>query len=216
VQDEIGTAPRDDLAVEAVGLDEFRIARLDAVDVLHRQHAGGAILFIHAGDVHGRIAREAPAKAQQVAPFIGQIGFLRHGIGKLLDHLPRVDRLVPEQRDLEDSCQLLQDLRLGLDDLDDTGTTHFDDDVLPFAGRGSMDLGNTAGSKRRHLEAGKDILNLPVQFSFDLGLNSLRRIGLDLVLQMLQFADVLAGNEVGPRAQQLPELDEGRPHLLQG
>jgi len=32
---------------------------------------------------------------------------------------------------------------------------------------------------------------------------------------MLQFVDVLAGNEVGPRAQQLPELDERRTHLLQ-
>jgi len=152
VQDEIGTAPRDDLAVEPMGLDDFGIARLDTVDILHRQHAGGAILFTHAGDVHGRIAREAPAKAQQVAPFIGQIGFLRHGIGKLLDHLPRIDGLVPEQRNLENSGKLLQDLRLGLDDLNDTGAAHFDNDILPLVS------GRPSRSWQRYPEPSRPIL----------------------------------------------------------
>ena len=54
----------------------FCTARLDALDVLHRQNALAAVLLVNLRNMYCGIVYEVTKKTHLVPPFVGQIDFL--------------------------------------------------------------------------------------------------------------------------------------------
>lgn len=75
-----------------------------------------------------------------------------------------------------------------------------------------MRLGDRSGGERLRVDAHERVLaKILAQHSLDLG----ERDGRDRVDETAELVDVDVGQKVGPRGEELPELDERRPELFE-
>src|SRR5262245_55405970 len=89
------------------------------------------------------------------------------------------------------------------------------DNAVAIGQPGSMDLPDRRGRDWCLLELAKQFVQRKRQFRFD-GLPHDRRwIRGNIGLQLFQFVGQGASNEVRSRAEELPQLDEGRPKVRQ-
>ncbi len=157
-----------------------------------------------------------------------------------LDELPhelRVVRLLDEvelgpEMDLELVRELLElDLARGLgmadcethgraqqreieiDLLDDAGPPHLEHDIVAGGQQPAMRLRDRSRGERLRVDAHERLLAEVGQHdSLDLREGDSRR---DVVHEPAQLLDVDVGQEIGTRREELAELDEGRPELLE-
>jgi hypothetical protein len=117
--------------------------------------------------------------------------------------------LVGEGGNLRQGLQVLDD------HLADAGPLHLDRDPAPVAQGGAMHLAQRRRRHRDRLELGEGLGEPDPELRADDGLHVHERKGLDLVLEPGQRFHVGEGKDVRPRGEELAELDERRPHLLE-
>ena len=109
---------------------------------------------------------------------------------------------------------LAQDLQVDLDALAHAGPLDFDRDFGAVAQHRAMDLGHRRRRQRLLVEALKQLVDGRVQLGLDDLDDAFGRHRLDRVLESREGVDVVGRQQVGPRAEQLAELDEARARAL--
>ena len=79
-----------------------------------------------------------------------------------------------------------------------------------------MDLGHARGRDGGRIELGEVLLDLGPELLADGPAHHVVGERGEAVLEMAQLDDDVAGEEVGPGAHHLAQLDEGRPQALEG
>ena len=105
-----------------------------------------------------------------------------------------------------------QHREIEVDLLDDSRSPHLRDDLLPRCEQAAVRLRDRGGRERLRVETDERFLaEVLAQHRLDLRERD-RRDGVDEAAELL---DVDVGQEIGPRREELPELDERRPELLE-
>ena len=134
---------------------------------------------------------------------------------ELVHELARVDEVERADAVLRDARRLVEEREVGLDLPRGVRPLHLHGDALPVRQDGAVHL---ADRRRRHrflLERGEELLDgeleLLADHALDLGEGERR----DVVLEGAQLDDDVRRHDVGTRREQLPELDERRPELVE-
>ncbi len=98
----------------------------------------------------------------------------------------------------------------------DVGVEHLDHHGLAGMEPGPMDLSDRGRGHCLGLELGKKLFDRPAELGFDEFSHRLGRIGVNFLLELLEFLGQPDSDQVGPRAENLAELDERRAELGQG
>ena len=105
-----------------------------------------------------------------------------------------------------------QHCEVEVDLLDDSGPPHLDDDLLPRGEQATVGLRDRGGGERLRVETDERVLaEVLQQDGLDLGEGH----GRDGVHKVAELVDVDVGEQVRPRREKLPELDERRADLLE-
>lgn len=221
-----GADPEDHVQEDAGGLGGQRVRIVDhagprrvlqraPVEALHREDLLGAHLVERLGDHHVGAPGERRAEERQARGLAAQVhlGLQRP---RQLAHDPPD----PEPRGLlaavlGDLGQRAEDLEGGPHLLGDAGVADLHDHLAPVLQRGRMDLPDGGGGERLEVERAEGLFERAAQLALDDRAHDLGRIGGRLLAQPLELAGDVVADEVAARAEDLPELDEGRPQVLQ-
>src|SRR2546421_408578 len=113
-------------------------------------------------------------------------------------------------------CQVAKDLQVLLDLLDDTGSLHLDNDAGAVCEGGRVDLADRGRRQWNVAEAGEYGVNRPAELRRDDVRHDLRLQRASGILQLGELRLIRRREEVGPRREDLAELDEGRTELFEG
>ena len=78
-----------------------------------------------------------------------------------------------------------------------------------------MHLADRGGGDRGRVELGEELLDREAEVFADHALDVLVREGTHVVLERLELDQDVRRDDVGPRREQLAELDEGRAELVE-
>ena len=105
-----------------------------------------------------------------------------------------------------------QHRKVELDLLDDSGPPHLGDDLLPRGEQPAVRLRDRGGGERLRVEADEGVL---AEVLPEHGLDLREGDGRDGVDEVAELLDVDVRQEIRPRREKLPELDERRAELLE-
>ena len=94
-------------------------------------------------------------------------------------------------------------------------TLNFDGDLPAVRQGGAVDLADRCGGDRQRIEVEKRALEREVELRLDDLLDLLERERPHVVLEAAQLHDDVGRHDVGPRREQLAELHERRPELVE-
>ena len=95
------------------------------------------------------------------------------------------------------------------------GALHLHGDLLPVRKRRAVHLADRGRGDRGRIEVQEEPLERVAQIVLDHPLGLLERERAHVVLERSQLDDDVRRDDVGPRREQLPELDEGRAELVE-
>ena len=95
------------------------------------------------------------------------------------------------------------------------GPLHLDNDFVAVRQRRAVHLADRRRRDRRLVEAEEGLLERKTEVGLDDGPRLRERERADVVLQAAQLGDDVRRDDVGPRREQLAELDERRPELVE-
>ncbi len=197
--------------------DQVDVGELDPVDPLERQHARPRVLPVDLRHVDVRVAGEVAVEALRVAPLLPVVELLPDRARELVDELARVDEVErPDPLAREARC-LVEEREVGLDLSAARPGRCTLTATLPPVRAGSR--GAPGRSTRPRPASGSKSRNsrssvFPSSSSITRSA-CLERERPDVVLQPAQLDDDVRRNHVGPGREQLPELHERRPELVE-
>ena len=109
-----------------------------------------------------------------------------------------------------------KDVEIAVDSAFDVGMLHFDDDGPAVEQLGAVDLPDGCRSHRLAIEFKKALGDWQGQFLLDGSDGDVGRIGGRAALQARQLASHIRPDQIGPGAEELPELDEGGAQVRDG
>jgi len=152
---------------------------------------------------------------EHVARLDPEVELLAHGGGEAPRQIDGSHGARPAGLRLQRAGDAADNVQVALDDWSNVRALDLHDHVGARMQAGPVYLGDGGGRKRRRVELGEHRTGrrpkLPAEHLFHLLPGGWR----DLLLQPAQLVDELRGQQVAPRGQQLTELDEGDPGLLQ-
>ncbi len=200
--------------VGSEGTDPLQIVDRDAVDELHGDHARGRELLEDRRDVRRRVAGKLDAAALHGPAFGGEIELAFQGAFELASQAGGPVGCQYRQPALQEVRQVLDDIHVGLHDLDDLRPPDLQGDGASVPEDRPMDLRDRRGRHRNRVDRREDFRRrLPVLLAQDL-LDLVKRERTDVVAQAGQLVDVRLREQVRPGAQQLSQLHERRPQVL--
>jgi len=215
LHNEVGAIGGDFLEIVPSVAEGVEVGDLDAVDILHGQHALGGEIAKDLGDVDGFIVDEHPGEMLHVGGFHGIVDFLFDGAGEFLDNFRGtmlddfLDMAFGEDGEME------HDFEIDLDGLDDAGALNLDGDFFAILHSRTMHLADRGGGVRFLFEMREEFFRFFAGFGFDdFGHFAVGKDG-DLVLQFGKLGDIFKGDEVGTGGEDLAEFDEGGAEFLE-
>jgi len=188
----------------------IQIGDLDAVDPLERQHAGARNSSRDLRHANVRMACEVAVERVRVACLQTVIELLTDRARELGDELLRVDEVERTHSFLGDTCRLIQKRHVRFDLSRRAGALHLDGDLLAVRQRRAVHLSDRRRGDRRVVELREELGNRKAEILLDHLLDVLDRKRANVVLQAPQLRDDVGREHVGPRREQLAELDERR------
>src|ERR1044071_6917532 len=186
-----------------------------AFDVIHRQHARGAVVFHrHRHDDSFKLTKVS-IEDDEVARFLPVVEFTQKAFTQFpknhteLITTARLRMIVQKLRDA------LQDFQILEDDFAYSGSLHFDDHLTTISHLGAMRLTERSGSDGLRLETGEGFGEPHAEFFGHDLFHLFEGERLDIVLQAREGFQIWNGQKVCARRKKLRQLDEGRPHLFE-
>ena len=210
---DVGT---EELARELVGAvrgETVAGVHLPAVDALEHEH-----LFRHVGTNHLR-HHKLVVVLQQLRDELGvtclldevELGAQMHL--ELVGQRSRLQQLCALRARLEQAGRRAQQREVEVDLLLDPGAAHLHDHVAAASQQRGVDLCDRRRRERLGIDADEDVGR---ELLGDQALDLVEGHRGDVVDQLPELLDVGVREQIRPRGQQLPELDVGRPQLLEG
>ncbi len=187
---------------------------LGPLDLGEGDDAPGAVLPVDRGDAHLVLA-EPLAQPVGVAPLDGIVQLVAQRVGELPDN---VHELVVAQRlgaPLEEPRLRHEQLQVRLDGALHVGPPHLDDHLGAVMECGAVYLPDGRRGDGLLVKGGERRAQGPMQFVLDGGDDLVHRHGRRGIEQLAQLDDVRRGENVGTRAEDLPQLDVGRAEVLE-
>ncbi len=191
------------------------VLELRALDPLERQHARARVLPVHLRDVDVVVAGEVAVERLRVAALEPVVELRPQLPRELVDEPARVDEVERAHTLLHEPRRLVHELDVGLDLPLRAGPLHLHGDGLPVRKRRTVHLPDRRGSHRLLVEIEEQPRDRVAELLLDHPLRLRERERAHVVLKRTQLRDDVRRNDVGPRRQQLPELDERRAELLE-
>ena len=195
----------DGCGVDAQPAQLLDVRDLDAVEVVHRQHATARALPVDARHDHvvaaGKQRRDllgGPSLVHEV-DLVGRVALELPGERAEVDHGldARPDRGEPADR-----------LDVPPDDAVDAGVLHLHGHVGAVVQPRAVDLGERGGGDRLAIELGVQLVDRPAELALDERLHLLPRPGRDGVVDQRHRLHVLLAEDVGAAAEELHGLDD--------
>ena len=194
---------------------EIEIRELRALEVLEREHARPRVAPDHLR--HHDLVRIAEVAAERlgIPGFVVVVELLAHRPCELVDERLGVDEVERPHALADDARRGSHQLQVRLDLPGSLRPLHLDDDL--FAGRqgGAVHLPDRRRGDRPFLEREERLLDREVELALDHTAHLVEGERSDVVLQAAQLGDDVRRDHIGPRREQLAELDERRPELVQ-
>src|SRR5712691_6149560 len=210
----------ENVAGELFAIDARRVVEdlpeLHAFQFLQRDHGARGELPVEPGDDDGGPPGVVFCKLLDVARFVIEIQLEEHGGAELADDAGgRVDAGLLDHS-LEESRQVEEEIGVAADLLLDARTLHLDHHVLARGEPRAVHLGDRRGRHRGGVDRGEELVGGFAQALLDQLQDQLHRHGRGAILKMAELGDEIRRQDVGPRGEDLPQLDEGGPQLRQG
>ena len=198
--------------VQCVGLE---VGELDALEVLERQHALARVAPVDARHDDVRVPGEVAVERLGVAGLLAVVELLADRARELVDDLAGVDEVERTDALLDEPRGLLEQLDVALDLARRVRPLHLHGDLRPFGSTArctwpidAAAIGCSSNStKRRPIGCCRSSSDDPL----DVGERERR----DVVLEAAELGDDVRRDDVRARREELPELDERRPELVE-
>ena len=209
-----------DLVREVAPLLEAERQRVDVCDLrplqpLEREHARARVRPVDPRHVHVRLVREVVVEGLRVSPLEAVVELLADLLRELVDQPARIDEVERMHALLHEPRRLIEQREIGLDLPRRAGALHLHRDLFAVRKRRAVHLADRRRGDRLAVEREEEALDRVAEILDDHALGFLERERSHVVLQTAQLGDDVRGHDVGPRRQQLAELDEGRAELVE-
>ncbi len=195
-----------------VGLE---ICELDALEVLEGENALTRVTPVEPRDDDIRVPGEVAVEDLGVAGLLPIVELLTERACELVDDLATVDEVERMDPLLDESRGLLEQLDVALDLARSVRPLNLDRDLLPVRKHRAVHLSDRRSRHRHLVELEKQATDRLLQILGDHPLDIGERERRHVVLEATELDDDVLGDDVGSRGEQLPELDEGRPELVE-
>ena len=156
------------------------------------------------------------ADAARVFGFDAEVHLLVQAGLELVDHLREAVACADGGVAAGELGDLAQYLQVDFDALPNARALDLDRHLRAVAQHRAMDLRHRRGRQRQPVELEEQLFERGVELRLNDLHDALGGNGLNGVLEARQSMDVVRRQEVRARAEQLAELDEARPELLEG
>src|SRR5690606_18896870 len=163
-----------------------------------------------AGRPDAAVPPEMVAELSDVRCLLPEIQFLLDPHAELPDHVRECADVVVRREHVQDVEDTEGDVEVEGDHLLDPGAQHLDGDLLT-TDPGAVDLTQARRRDGLDLEVLEGLLYGPAEFRLEDRSDRVERLGRHAVLQRADRREVRLGDDVGAGAEDLGELDEGRP-----
>src|SRR4051812_42811395 len=161
------------------------------------------------------MARELVVEGFGVAGLEAVVELLADRARELVDELARVDELERAHTLADQARGLVEQREVGFDLARGVRALNLDRDPAAVRERGAVHLADRGGGDGRLVEVGEELLDAQLELLADHALDVLVWDRADVVLELLQLEHDVGRDDVGTRREQLAELDEGRPELVE-
>ena len=186
-----------------------------ALDVLQHQHPPPHQVGHDLRHHHLRLGGEVPLQRGRVAGLLAEVQLVGDPLGELAhDRGDRADLMAGKEQ-VQEEEDPERDVEVAADHLLDAGPQHLHHDLAPPVRR-AMDLAQRRGGERLGIEPVEDAAGLVAQLAADHRLRHARRQRRHLVGQGADGGEIGLGQDVGPRGEDLRQLDEGGAEIGDG
>ena len=162
-----------------------------------------------------RGACEVAVAELRVAALEAVVELLPDRARELVYELARVDEVERPDPLAGETRRLVEERDVGLDLPRGARALHLDGDAPSVRERGLVHLADRRGGDRHRVELGEQALERVPELAFDDAPDVLERDRTDVILQRAQLDDDVGRNDVGTGREELSELHEGRPELVE-
>ena len=180
-----------------------------------RQDPGPRVLPVDLRHADVWVTREVAVEVLRVARLLPVVELLADGARELVHELAGVDEIERADPLAREPRRLVEQAEVGFDLLRCPRPLHLDRDPAPVRQGRAMHLADGGGRDRRRLEVEEQPLERVAQLLFDHALGLLERERPHVVLQPPQLDHDVGRHDVGPGREELPELHERRPELVE-
>ncbi len=191
------------------------VGELDALKPVEGQHPVARVAPVRARHPYVRVADEVPVKLLRVPRLVPVVELLANRARELVDERNGVDELERADALPDEARGLVEELEVGLDLARSGRPLHLDHHALAVRKGRAVHLADRGRRERLLLEVEEELLDRETEVLLDDRPDLCERERMDVVLQRLQLEDDVGRHHVRPRREKLPELDEGRPELVE-
>ncbi len=191
------------------------VAHVGAVEPLQGEHPRARVLPVDLRHVHMRIRREVPVERLRVARLEPVVELLPDLARELVDQRASVNEVERMHALLHEPRRLVQQRQVGLDLARRARPLHLHGDLPPVRKRRTVHLADRRRCDRLPLEVEEEPVESVTEILLDHALGLLERERAHVVLKAAQLGDDVGRHDVRSRREQLAELDESRPELVE-
>ncbi len=188
---------------------------MHAFEAVEGEEPTGRVPPPHARHGDPLVPAEVPPEGLGVPGLLLVVELQADGASELLHELVRVDEVELPHALARDARRRGHQPQVRLDLARRGRPLDLDDDLGVVRQRRSVHLADRGGRDRLLLEVEERLLDREAQLRLDDPLDVLHRERRDLVLELAKLDDDVRRHDVGSRREQLAELDEGRPQLVE-
>ena len=194
---------------------EVEIGDLRPAQELEREYPRRRVLPDHAWHDDPFVLREVAVERLGVARLVPVVELEPDRARELVDELLRVHELQRLHALAEETRSLVEEAEVGLDLIAGGRALHLHGHLLPVGEDGAVHLADRRRCDRREVELEKRPIHPEVELGLDGVAHLLERDCRRVVLQPAKLGDDVRRDDVGTRREELAELHEGRPELVE-
>ena len=194
---------------------QVEIGELDPLQPLEREDAAARVGAVDLRDDHPRVGREVLAEDLGGAGLDPVVQLAPDRPGELVDDRHGVDEVEPVDPALHDAGHLVEQGQVALDLPRRSGPLHLHGDQAPARELRKVHLPDRRGRDGHRVERGEELLDRRAQVLLDHPLDVRVRERTHRVLELAQLGDDLGRHDVGAGREELAELHERRPELVE-